>query len=92
MGGGGGRGGRGSWAGGRGGSREMDRPWVTPGLRPEILKTKSLAGVGGDGGRREAGVWSRGLETAGVWGLQGSGDCVASIVLSAPGPGAGNRL
>ena len=40
MGGCGGRGGRGSWAGGRGGSREMDRPWVTPGLRQEILKTK----------------------------------------------------
>ena len=40
MGGGGGRGGRGGWGGGRGGSREMDRPWVTPGLRQEILKTK----------------------------------------------------
>ena len=44
-GGGGDRGqGRGGWGrgGGRGGgdNREMDRPWVTSGLRQEMLKTK----------------------------------------------------
>ena len=31
---------RGGGRGGRGGNREMDRPWITPGLRQEILKTK----------------------------------------------------
>ena len=43
RGGGDGDGGRGrGWGrgGGRGNNREMDRPWVTPGLRQEILKTK----------------------------------------------------
>ena len=38
-----GDGGRGrGWGrgGGRGNNKEMDRPWVTPGLRQEILKTK----------------------------------------------------
>merc|ERR1719361_3128185 len=39
-------GGRGRGGGHRGGgNREMDRPWVTPGLRQEMLKTKSLASV-----------------------------------------------
>ena len=41
---GGGRGRGGSHGGGRGGGNgEMDRPWVTPGLRQEILKTKVKA-------------------------------------------------
>ena len=31
---------RGGSGGGRGGNREMDRPWVTPALRQEMLKTK----------------------------------------------------
>ena len=41
----GGGGSRGGWSRGGGGGRgnsEMDRPWVTPGLRQEILKTKVL--------------------------------------------------
>ena len=39
---GGGGGDRGQGRGGRGGgdNREMDRPWVTSGLRQEMLKTK----------------------------------------------------